>query len=163
MGSKLYIFISQGQNRYGVHHRDVPPHKAKSNKTKNKMAVLLHDKNFCAPTWKNTASRLAEKGYRVIIPDQVGFCKSSGPGYGYQFILQQLALNSHGLLDALKVNGSVTFIGHSMGGILATRYGLMYPDSTASTLLVNPIGLGVPYLSIGANFANESASTHESI
>ena len=36
--------------------------------------VLLHGKNFCAATWGQTARTLAAKGYRVIVPDQVGFC-----------------------------------------------------------------------------------------
>ncbi len=48
--------------------------------------VLLHGKNFCAATWGDTARGLAAAGYRVIAPDQIGFCKSSKPtGYQYSF------------------------------------------------------------------------------
>ncbi len=37
----------------------------------------LHGKNFCGETWKETAHVLSVAGYRVIIPDQIGFCKST--------------------------------------------------------------------------------------
>ena len=45
------------------------------NTTSNKTIVLLHGKNFCGATWEDTAHRLSAQGYRVIIPDQIGFCK----------------------------------------------------------------------------------------
>ena len=39
--------------------------------------MLLHGKNFCGATWNETAHVLSVAGYRVIIPDQIGFCKST--------------------------------------------------------------------------------------
>ena len=42
-------------------------------------AVLLHGKNFCSATWRQTIDTLVDAGYRVIAPDQVGFCKSTKP------------------------------------------------------------------------------------
>ncbi len=42
-------------------------------------------------------------------------------------------------------------VGHSTGGILATRFALLYPERVAKLVLVNPLGLndtlseGVPY------------------
>jgi len=47
-------------------------------------AVLLHGKNFCAATWEGTMRVLQQQGYRVIAPDQIGFCKSSKPD-AYQY------------------------------------------------------------------------------
>lgn len=44
-----------------------------------KSVMLFHGKNFNGAYWKQTAQALLEKGYRVIIPDQVGFGKSSKP------------------------------------------------------------------------------------
>src|SRR4051812_39908829 len=54
--------------------------------------VLLHGKNFGGAYWEETARALAGVGYRVIMPDQIGFGKSSKPAH-YQFTLQQLAAN----------------------------------------------------------------------
>ncbi|KAK3693446.1 alpha/beta-hydrolase [Podospora appendiculata] len=163
---KLYKFVSQGQN-LEMAFMDVPPTNITT--TPPKAALLLHGKNFCGPTWNTTILRLTAAGYRVIVPDEIGFCKSSKPGSHYQFSLQQLAQNTHALLSALSINANVTVIGHSMGGMLTARYGLMYASSIANLAMVNPIGLedwkalGVPYLSIDANFVTERASTYGSI
>ena len=117
-----------------------------------KTAVLLHGKNFCAATWESTIRALSQAGYRVIAPDQIGFCTSSKPP-SYQYSFQQLATNTHALLEKLGVQNSV-LIAHSTGGMLATRYSLMFPDAVSKLVLVNPIGLedwkakGVPYRTI---------------
>src|SRR5687768_13603544 len=60
--------------------------------------VLLHGKNFCAATWVETAQALAAQGWRVIVPDQVGFCKSSKPA-GFQYSFAQLASLTRDLLQ----------------------------------------------------------------
>ena len=129
--------------------------------------VLLHGKNFCAATWEQTIKVLAQAGYRVIAPDQIGFCKSDKPAR-YQYSFQQLAHNTHALLASLGVP-QATLIGHSTGGMLAVRYALMYPQQTAQLVLVNPIGLedwkakGVPALTIDAWQARERANTADAI
>lgn len=101
--------------------------------------VLLHGKNFCAASWAGTIQVLTAAGYRVIAPDQIGFCKSTKPAH-YQYTFEQLAANTHGLLASLGLNRAIV-MGHSMGGTLATRYALVYPDSTEQLVSVNPLGL----------------------
>jgi pimeloyl-ACP methyl ester carboxylesterase len=121
--------------------------------------VLLHGKNFCAATWEGTMRFLQSQGYRVIVPDQIGFCKSSKPA-AYQYSFQQLAHNTKALLEAIGVQ-RFTVIGHSTGGMLATRIALMYPGHVEQLVMVNPIGLedwkaeGVPTLSIDQWLARE--------
>lgn len=138
-----------------------------------KVAVLLHGKNFCGATWEGTARRLAAAGYRVIVPDQVGFCKSTKPER-YQFSLQQLCANTRGLLQALGIGAAspgagTLLIGHSLGGMTAARCALMYPDLVAALVLVNPLGLedwaalGVPYRAVDALYAAERASNYTTI
>lgn len=111
--------------------------------------VLLHGKNFNGAYWERTARDLASHGYRVVIPDQIGFGKSSKPT-DYQFSFAGLASNTKSLLDALGVDHA-TVVGHSMGGMVASRFAIMFPDVTDRLILVNPIGLedwaqkGVPY------------------
>jgi pimeloyl-ACP methyl ester carboxylesterase len=115
-------------------------------------AVLLHGKNFCGATWEDSIKFLSQAGYRVVVPDQIGFCKSTKPE-AYQYSFQQLARNTHALLEHLKIS-RITLIGHSTGGMLGIRYGLMYPKEVARLVLVDPIGLedwkalGVPSLSV---------------
>lgn len=127
--------------------------------------VLLHGKNFCATTWQTTIEALTQAGYRVIAPDQIGFCKSDKPKR-YQYSFQQLAYNTQALLHSLNIE-QYQVMGHSMGGMLATRMALMYPQNVQQLILVNPIGLedwaakGVPYLSIDQWYAKTLNSNAE--
>lgn len=132
-----------------------------------RIAVLLHGKNFCAATWEGTMRFLQTQGYRVIVPDQIGFCKSSKPA-AYQYSFQQLAHNTKALLDSLGVQRFVV-IGHSTGGMLATRIALMYPEAVEQLVMINPIGLedwkaeGVPTLTIDQWHARERQVNAERI
>jgi pimeloyl-ACP methyl ester carboxylesterase len=129
--------------------------------------ALLHGKNFCAATWKGTIDTLTAAGYRVIAPDQIGFCKSSKPER-YQYSFQQLARNTHALLASLGIK-SATLIAHSTGGMIAVRYALMYPADTEQLVLVDPIGLedwkakGVPAISVDDWYARELKTNADGI
>lgn len=101
--------------------------------------ILLHGKNFSGYYWERLANDLVNNGYRVIIPDQIGFGKSSKPSF-YQYNFSQLALNTKNLLASLGINKSI-IVGHSMGGMLATTYAYNYPELTQKLILINPIGL----------------------
>ena len=121
-------------------------------KPDGRVAVLLHGKNFCAPYWIATAEHLRRQGWRVVLPDQVGFCKSSRPR-DYPYSVHQLAANTHALLVSLGIERS-TVIAHSMGGMVGARLALMYPHALERLVLVNPLGLedwkakGVPWRSV---------------
>ena len=128
--------------------------------------LLLHGKNFPASYWEPTIRFLSARGYRVIAPDQIGFGKSSKPAH-YQYSFQQFARNTDAVLDAAGV-ARVSVVGHSMGGMLATRYALMYPDRVEKLVLVNPIGLEdwktvVPYHSIDQWYEQEKKATPDSV
>jgi pimeloyl-ACP methyl ester carboxylesterase len=131
------------------------------------VVVLLHGKNFCAATWQGTITVLSEAGYRVIAPDQIGFCKSTKPAH-YQYSFQQLAANTHRLLTSIGVDRA-TVMGHSTGGMLAVRYGLLYPDDVDQLVLVDPVGLedwkvkGVPWQSVDAWYQQELQTNAERI
>ena len=57
-------------------YMDVAPEGSGNGRT----VVLLHGKNFFGAYWRDTISALVHNGYRVIVPDQIGFGKSSKPG-----------------------------------------------------------------------------------
>ncbi len=103
------------------------------------VVTLMHGKNFNADYWTPTARYLREEGYGVLIPDQIGFGKSSKPVH-YQYSFPALANHTYDLMASLGIKNSVV-LGHSMGGMLATRFALMYPQSTLRLILVNPLGL----------------------
>jgi pimeloyl-ACP methyl ester carboxylesterase len=109
-----------------------------ADKANGRTVVLLHGKNFWGAYWADTVKFLVDRGFRVIVPDQIGFGKSSKPNIHYSFDL--LAENTAGLLDLLQVP-KATILGHSMGGMLATRFARLYPGRTESLILEDPIGL----------------------
>ena len=156
-----YEFTSQGVALHMAYMDIKPAH------PNGRTAVLLHGKNFCAATWEPTIHQLSDAGYRVIAPDQIGFCKSSKPER-YQYSFQQLARNTHALLQTLGVTDA-TVIGHSTGGMLAIRYALMYPHETRRLVLVDPIGLedwkakGVPSLSVDQWYERELKTSADGI
>jgi len=128
--------------------------------------MLLHGKNFTAAYWKTTADYLASEGYGVLMPDQIGFGKSSKPD-NYQYSFNQLAANTAALLDHLNID-SVIVAGHSMGGMVASRFALAYPGRVQKLILVNPIGLEdyldyTTYPPIDAAFEREKQQTAQGI
>jgi pimeloyl-ACP methyl ester carboxylesterase len=156
-----YRFTSQGVPLY-MAYMDVKPVKPNG-----RTVVLLHGKNFCGATWEGSIDALSKAGYRVVAPDQVGFCKSSKPAH-YQYTFQQLASNTHALLEAIGVKQAV-IMGHSTGGMLAARYALMYPSQTEQLVLANPIGLedwktlGVPSLGVDKWYERELGQSADKI
>jgi pimeloyl-ACP methyl ester carboxylesterase len=139
---------------------------AEPGKPNGRTVVLLHGKNFSGHYWEPTTAALVNQGYRVVIPDQIGFGKSSKPE-AYQYSFSQLAVLTEQLLNHLRID-KVSLVGHSMGGMLAARFTLQYPARVEKLALVNPIGLEdwktlVPYQTIDDVYANELKSTEDSI
>jgi len=129
-----YLELQSQKQNLKMAYMDVKPQKANG-----KTIMLLHGKNFNGAYWEKTAKDLLSKGFRVIIPDQIGFGKSSKPE-SYQFSFSQLADNTKAILDELKIEKAIV-LGHSMGGMVATRFTLLYPEKVEKLILENPIGL----------------------
>jgi pimeloyl-ACP methyl ester carboxylesterase len=100
--------------------------------------VLLHGRNFPSSYWAPVIKTLSEAGYRVVVPDQIGFGKSSKPAADLHF--DTLARNTIALLDHLSI-AKVDIVAHSLGGMLGVRIARAYPDRIEHLLLAAPIGL----------------------
>ncbi|WP_316802642.1 alpha/beta hydrolase [Pedobacter nototheniae] len=142
-------------------YMDVAPTAAANGRT----VILFHGKNFGGYYWGSVIKALTSNGFRVIAPDQIGFGKSSKPFIQYSF--HQMAAWNKKLLDTLGIQ-KASVLGHSMGGMLATRFALMYPDKVEKLLLENPIGLEdyktfVPYVTTEQQYQNELKTTAESV
>ena len=156
-----YITIHSQGEAYKMAYMDVHP-----KQPNGKSIMMLHGKNFNGAYWGQTAKRLSEAGFRVIIPDQIGFGKSSKPMH-YQYTFQQLATNTKAILDTLGIE-KISVLGHSMGGMVATRFVLMFPEQVDKFILENPIGLEdwklkVPYKSVEWWYQRELKKTYASI
>jgi len=148
-----FINTSAQWQQLRMAYMDVQP-----DKPNGKNVLLLHGKNFNGAYWENTVKELRRRGYRVIVPDQVGFGKSTKPRH-FQYSFQFMAVKTKNLLDSLGIAKTIV-LGHSMGGMLATRFALMYPEVTEKLILEDPIGLEdykskVPYQPVEYWYQNE--------
>lgn len=157
---RYYNFKSQGQE-LKMAYMDIKPEK----ETKG-IIVLLHGKNFPGAYFEQVINSLKAEGFRIIVPDQIGFGKSSKPNY-YQYSFHTLGQNTQNLLKYLEID-KYKLLGHSMGGMVATRMTLMFPESITQLFLVNPIGLEdwktmTSYRPVEDNYRAELASSAEKI
>ncbi len=155
---RFYRLRTEAQS-YSMAYMDVAPQPSQRGVGAGRTVVLLNGVSFCGATWKATIAKLRAAGFRVLVPDELGFCKSSKP-VNYQYTFQQLAVNTRLLLDTVKA-GRIILVGHSLGGMLAARYALMFPQDVTELILVDPFGLedwkaeGVLYLTIDERYALE--------
>jgi len=115
-------------------YMDVPP-----SGTANGQTVLWqHGMNFYSEAYTPSIKALTAAGFRVIAVDRIGYGKSSKPILPYNFNF--VAANMKALLDELEIS-ETAIVGHSMGGMVVTRFAMLYPDITTHVVMVNQIGL----------------------
>jgi pimeloyl-ACP methyl ester carboxylesterase len=143
-------------------YMDVAPQGAPNGHT----VVLLHGNNFAGFYWGSTIEALRKEGFRVVAPDQIGYGRSSKALIPYNF--HDMARNTAGLLAHLKIT-KVMVMGHSMGGMAATRFASQYPDLVERLVLYNPIGVqdgrfnGRPQGKVDDAAARNVGSTYQDI
>lgn len=103
-----------------------------------RVVMLLHGRNFPSSYWAPEIKVLTGAGYRVVVPDQIGFGKSSKPSGELHF--DDLARNTIALLDHLGIT-KADIVAHSMGGMVGVRIARAYPDRVNHLVLAAPIGL----------------------
>jgi len=154
-----YFSINADGQKLQMAYMDVKPEKANGSSV-----ILFHGKNFNGFYWGKVIAALANAGYRVIAPDQIGWGKSTKPNMKYTFEI--LARNNKLLLDSLSIQ-HINVIGHSMGGMLATRFSLMYPQLVTKLILEDPLGLEdykkfIPMQTIESLYKKELKATYAS-
>src|SRR5271163_4345802 len=142
-------------------YMDVPP----SGPANGRTVVLLHGMNFGGFYFGGPIEALRKEGFRVIVPDQIGFGRSSKPVIPYNF--HDMALNTRKLLKSLGVTKAV-IVGHSMGGMLTARFDASYPDITERAVIYNPIGLSdarwrTPWRSADDAYKATMAMSHDQL
>jgi pimeloyl-ACP methyl ester carboxylesterase len=128
-----FSFTLEGQD-VRMAYMDVPPPATPNGRS----VVLLHGMNFFGEAWTDTIEILGKEGYRVIVPDQIGFGRSSKPILHYS--ISTHAANTRRLLDHLGIK-TTDIVTHSMGGMVASRFASSYPDTVGSLAMINQIGL----------------------
>jgi pimeloyl-ACP methyl ester carboxylesterase len=148
-----FLPVTNDLQRLAMAYMDVSPTAELNGMT----VVMFHGKAFGGYYFENVIEALTASGYRVVVPDQIGWGKSPKPDIHYSF--QLLAGNTAALLDHLGV-GSVAVLGHSTGGMTAARFTLMYPDRVTHLVLEDPLGLADYRIGIPAQ-SEETLYAHE--
>ena len=128
-----YAFTLEGQD-VRMAYMDVAPRGPANGKS----VILLHGLNFFGEAWTETIDILRGEGYRVIVPDQVGYGRSSKPVLHYS--ISTHAANTKRLLDHLNIK-QTDMVTHSMGGMVASRFASSYPEMLGNLAMINQIGL----------------------
>src|SRR5689334_8509346 len=102
-------------------YMDIPP----AGQPNGRTVLLFHGMNFGGFYFGGPIEVLRKEGFRLIVPDQIGFGRSSKPIVPYNF--HDMAANTRKLLQHVGVD-KVSVVGHSMGGMLAARFSSSYPD-----------------------------------
>jgi alpha-beta hydrolase superfamily lysophospholipase len=107
-----------------------------------RLVVLVHGYGEHIGRYEHVAQALVARGSAVVGPDHVGHGRSAGE--------QALVEDFEPVVDDLRAvvhdargDLPVVMVGHSMGGLIATRYAQRHPDDLAGLVLSGPaIGLG---------------------
>jgi pimeloyl-ACP methyl ester carboxylesterase len=130
---KYMVFTLEGQD-VRMAHMDVPP----AGSPNGRSVVLLHGMNFFGEAWTSTIEVLRKEGFRVIVPDQIGYGRSSKPILHYS--ISTHAANTRRLLEHLGIR-KTDIVTHSMGGMVASRFAASYPEMVDNLAMINQIGL----------------------
>ena len=129
-----YLGISVYGQDVRISYMDVAPTVTPNGRT----VLVLHGNNFGGFYFKGIIDALTKEGFRVIVPDQIGYGRSSKPIAPYN--LSSQARNTYRILQHEKIE-RVSVVGHSMGGMLTARFATQFPKAVERLVIYNPIGL----------------------
>lgn len=109
-------------------------------------AVLLHGFPEFWYGWRKPIEPLAEAGFRVIVPDQRGYNRSSKPRGVASYTLGALVSDVIAIADQLGQK-RIFLAGHDWGAAVAWSAALLHPERIAKLAIVN-----VPHPSVMRRF-----------
>jgi pimeloyl-ACP methyl ester carboxylesterase len=104
--------------------------------------VLVHGLGARAEDWGALAPHLTRAGFRVYIPDLIGYGRSDRPK-NISYSVRDEAAVVVGFMDALNLK-QVELGGWSMGGWIAVLIATEHPERVSRLMLFDAVGLAVP-------------------
>lgn len=104
------------------------------------LVVCVHGLTSPSFIFEAMAKELVTNGYRVLVYDHYGRGFSDRPSgvQDRQFFVQHL----YELLAALREKDAFDLIGYSMGGAIASAFGVEHPERIKKLILMAPAGMG---------------------
>ncbi|HXR40316.1 MAG TPA: alpha/beta hydrolase [Terracidiphilus sp.] len=103
------------------------------------VVVLVHGLGGHAEDWRNLAPFLAEAGFRVYLPDLIGYGRSEKPR-DFSYSVRDEAEIVVGFLDAVNLK-QVDLGGWSMGGAIAQHLAFRHPERVRRLMLFDSAGI----------------------
>ncbi len=115
---------------------DIQLHTVFAGDDKGAPVFLLHGFPEFWYGWKHQIPYLAERGYRVIAPDQRGYNLSDKPRSVEDYSIGTLARDVVGLADALGYD-QINLVGHDWGAAVAWWVATMFPERLQRLIILN--------------------------
>jgi pimeloyl-ACP methyl ester carboxylesterase len=123
-------------------------HAVASGPSDGPVVILLHGFPEFWYSWHKQISPLAAAGFRVIVPDQRGYNKSSKPRGAGSYALSHLTSDVLAVADQLTQN-RIFLAGHDWGAAVAWSVALLHPQRVAKLAILN-----VPHPSVMRRYLN---------
>lgn len=104
--------------------------------------VLVHGSGGQAGDWYRIVPALAQRHYRLIVPDLPGHGESA-PADG-PLRVSDLAAALGAAIDAESSNVKVTLVGNSLGGWVSLLYAAQHPERVAHVVGIDSSGIYAP-------------------
>ena len=104
------------------------------------VVVLSHGFPELGYSWRHQVPALAEAGYRVLVPDQRGYGRSSRPEATEDYDITHLTGDLLALLDDVGAERA-TFVGHDWGAMVVWSLALLAPERVDGV-----VGMSVPFV-----------------
>jgi epoxide hydrolase 4 len=98
--------------------------------------LLLHGFPEFWYSWRKQIEPLAAAGFRVVVPDQRGYNKSSKPAGAKSYALSLLTSDIIAIVDQLR-RDRIFLAGHDWGAAVAWATALQYPNRIARLAILN--------------------------
>jgi len=102
--------------------------------------LMIHGWGACVYTFRYALDALARAGKRAVAFDLRGHGLSDKPVGREAYSTSTLLADVRGVLGALDIERA-DLVGHSLGGGIALRFALAYPDCVRRLVLAAPVGL----------------------
>lgn len=102
--------------------------------------ILIHGWPDTSYTWRWTVDYLAQRGYRVVAPDMVGYAGTDAPADLKEYSWKSVATDIKELARKIVGNEQVILGGHDWGGAITWRVCLWYPELVKAAFVI-----GTPY------------------
>ena len=119
--------------------------------------LLLHGFPEFWYSWRGPMARLAEQGYRVIVPDQRGYAASDKPADVEAYSVERLAGDAAALITALGYD-SAFVAAHDWGAAVAWELALRYPERVRRLAVI-----GMPHPRAVQAIQEEGGSSEDSV